>query len=36
MAQNNTHRLPGRAQLPTRHAQRAARGVGGAAVLGTV
>jgi peptidoglycan DL-endopeptidase CwlO len=36
MAQNNTHRLPGRAQLPTRHAQRAARGFGGAAVLGTV
>ncbi|NMA76753.1 MAG: hydrolase [Actinomycetales bacterium] len=33
MAQNNTHRLPGRAQLPT---QRAARGLGGAAVLGTV
>ncbi|QNN83104.1 C40 family peptidase [Brachybacterium sp. Z12] len=36
MAQNNTHRLAGRAQLPTHHAQRAARGLGGAAVLGTV
>src|SRR5699024_3597065 len=36
MAQNNTHRLPGRAQLPTQHAQRAARGLGGAAVLGGV
>lgn len=36
MAQHNTHRIPGRAQLPTHHAQRAARGLGGAAVLGTV
>jgi len=36
MAQNNTHRIPGRAQLPTHHAQRAARGLGGAAVLGGV
>ncbi|MGP9537744.1 C40 family peptidase [Brachybacterium sp. AOP43-C2-M15] len=36
MALNNTHRTPGRAQLPTRDAQRAARGLGGAAVLGTV
>ncbi|AXK44519.1 C40 family peptidase [Brachybacterium saurashtrense] len=36
MAQHNTHRTPGRAQLPTHHAQRAARGLGGAAVLGTV
>lgn len=36
MALNNTHRTPGRAQLPTAHAQRAARGLGGAAVLGTV
>ncbi|ASK66536.1 hydrolase [Brachybacterium avium] len=36
MAQNNTHRLAGRAQLPTHHAQRAARGLGGAAVLGGV
>ena len=36
MAQHNTHRIPGRAQLPTHHAQRAARGFGGAAVLGTV
>ena len=36
MALNNTHRTPGRAQLPTQHVQRAARGLGGAAVLGTV
>ena len=36
MAQNNTHRIPGRAQLPTQHAQRAARGLGGAAILGGV
>ncbi|MCT1910053.1 C40 family peptidase [Brachybacterium paraconglomeratum] len=36
MAQHNSHRLPGRAQLPTRQAGTAARGLGGAAVLGTV
>ncbi|GAA1484404.1 NlpC/P60 family protein [Brachybacterium fresconis] len=36
MAQHNTHRTIGRAQLPTHHAQRAVRGVGGAAVLGGV
>lgn len=36
MAQHNTHRTPGRAQLPSRHARRAARGFGGAAVLGGV
>ncbi len=36
MAQHNSHRLPGRAQLPTRQASVAARGLGGAAVLGTV
>ncbi|APX34383.1 hydrolase [Brachybacterium sp. P6-10-X1] len=36
MAQHNTHRTIGRAQLPTHHAQRAARGFGGAAVLGGV
>ena len=36
MAQHNSHRLPGRAQLPTQQATVAARGLGGAAVLGTV
>lgn len=36
MAKHNTHRIPGRAQNPTHNAQRAARGLGGAAVLGTV
>lgn len=36
MAQHNSHRIPGRAQLPTHQAQLAARGLGGAAVLGTV
>jgi cell wall-associated NlpC family hydrolase len=36
MAQHNSHRLPGRAQLPTRQASTAARGLGGAAVLGPV
>ncbi|MBB5832132.1 C40 family peptidase [Brachybacterium aquaticum] len=36
MAQHNSHRAPGRAQLPTRHAHQAAKGLGGAAVLGTV
>src|SRR5690606_22036093 len=36
MAQHNTHRIPGRAQLPTHHAQRAPRSLGGAAFLGTV
>ena len=36
MAQHNSHRLPGRAQLPTHQAGTAARGLGGAAVLGTV
>lgn len=36
MAQHNSHRLPVRAQLPTRQAGTAARGLGGAAVLGTV
>ncbi|WP_422116913.1 C40 family peptidase [Brachybacterium sp. UNK5269] len=36
MAKHNSHRTPGHAQLPTRHARNAARGLGGAAVLGTV
>ena len=36
MAQHNTHRAAGRAVTPVTHARLAARGLGGAAVLGTV
>ncbi|MGY5763937.1 C40 family peptidase [Brachybacterium sp. DNPG3] len=36
MAKHNSHRAPGRAITPATNAQRAARGLGGAAVLGTV
>lgn len=36
MAKHNTHRAPGRAHTPTTEARRAATGLGGAAVLGTV
>ncbi|MFC7373993.1 NlpC/P60 family protein [Brachybacterium sp. GCM10030267] len=36
MAKHNTHRIPGRAHSPVLNAQNAARGLGGAAVLGTV
>src|SRR5699024_10426356 len=36
MAQHNTHRSAGRAVTPVNNAHHAARGLGGAAVLGTV
>ncbi|MBB5832167.1 C40 family peptidase [Brachybacterium aquaticum] len=36
MAQHNSHRAAGRAVTPVTHARRAATGVGGAAVLGSV
>ncbi|GAA1285915.1 C40 family peptidase [Brachybacterium alimentarium] len=36
MAKHNSHRIAGRAQTPALHTTRAARGLGGAAVLGTV